>query len=77
MAEYYDFVLGAIPLSMAVVAAVLVHSGLPGEVALAAGGLAAASLIVHAMFVRTPGRATARDAPTARSERDTGFDTAD
>ena len=59
MMDYYDLVLGLIPLSVAGIAVLLVGIGIELFVAVSAGSLFAAFLIGHAMFVRTPGSASA------------------
>jgi hypothetical protein len=77
MAEYYDLVLGAIPIAVAVVVAGLSLDGIVAPAAVTVGSLTAVGLVCHAMFVRTPGRVDANDPSTGRSGSETGFDTAD
>lgn len=61
MADYYDVVLGLIPLSVAVISAALVGLGAALPLAVSAGALSAVVLIGHAMFVRAPvGKTAAR-----------------
>lgn len=65
MVNYYDAVLGLIPVSVGGIAVALLWVGLAVPLALSTGALVAAGLIGHAMFVRTPvtGPANA-DAPS-------------
>lgn len=79
MPGYYDLVLGAIPLAAASIATFLFLGGIVVSTAISLGCVAAAGLVGHAMFVRTPGRGSS-DAPTttaARSEAEPGFEMAD
>jgi len=54
--DYYDAVLGLIPLSVGGISVALLWVGLTMSLAFSTGALIAAGLIGHAMFVRTPGR---------------------
>ena len=54
MAQYYDYVLGAIPLVLVCVTGALWFSGLSMATALLAGAGLSALLIGHALFVNTP-----------------------
>lgn len=64
--DYYDAVLGLIPLSVGGISVALLWIGISMSLAVSAGALVAAGLIGHAMFVRTPaGRPADYDAPSA------------
>lgn len=65
MANYYDYVLGTIPLAMAIPVISLAIMGIPLTQATPLGAVAAISLIGHAMFVRTP---TDQPASTIRTD---------
>ena len=54
MAEYYDYVLGLIPLTAASVAGVLTLAGVSLSVAIAGGVGTTVPIIGHALFVRAP-----------------------
>lgn len=54
MMDYYDLVLGLIPLSVVAVAGALFGIGIDLPLAVSTGSLVAAGLIGHAMFVRAP-----------------------
>jgi hypothetical protein len=54
MAEYYDVVLGAIPLSLIGVSALLSVVGLSWTAAVPMGAVVSVGLIGHAMFVNGP-----------------------
>lgn len=54
MANYYDFVLGFIPLVLLGVGGGLHVAGLTLTTALTIGGIVAIGLVVHALFVRAP-----------------------
>jgi hypothetical protein len=54
MMDYYDAVLGLIPLSVGGVSVALLWAGITMSLAVSAGALVAAGLVGHAMFVRTP-----------------------
>ena len=54
MAGYYDYVLGLIPVALIGVTAALTLIGLSVSSALPVGAVAAAAVMAHAMFVRTP-----------------------
>jgi hypothetical protein len=64
MSRYYDLVLGLIPLALLGIGGTLVAAGLQVTTAVFVGAAAAAALIGHAMFVRTP-----RDDHVARLDR--------
>lgn len=57
MIEYYDAVLGLIPVSFLGLGGLLSGIGLPLTTAVPVATLVAAALVCHAMFVRTPGDA--------------------
>jgi hypothetical protein len=57
MIEYYDAVLGLIPLSFLGLGGLLSGVGLPLTTAVPVAALVAAALVCHAMFVKTPGDA--------------------
>ncbi|MFB6205687.1 MAG: hypothetical protein ABEJ05_04045 [Haloglomus sp.] len=73
MAEYYDFVLGAIPIAAASVATVLFFGGITASIAISLGCMVAAGLVGHAMFVRTP----TSEPGTASSPSQSAFEVAD
>ncbi len=54
MADYYDFVLALIPISLLGVSGLLSGVGIALTVAVPVGAAIAAALIGHAMFVRSP-----------------------
>ena len=54
MTDYYDIVLGLIPLTVGGVTAVLAAVGLSVSLAVSVGSLLSVGLIGHAMFVRAP-----------------------
>jgi hypothetical protein len=78
MTNYYDLVLGLIPLALGGVAAVLLVVGVSLTTAVGLSGGLSMALIGHAMFVRAPVDAEietrATEAPAAG---DAGFQTAD
>lgn len=64
--NYYDAVLGLIPLSVGGVSVALLSVGIPMSLAVSTGALVAAGLVGHAMFVRVPIRQPVdSDAPPA------------
>lgn len=54
MTEYYDVILGLIPLALVGITTFLLGLGLEPTTAVPAASLAAVGLIGHAMFVRSP-----------------------
>ncbi|MFB6227331.1 MAG: hypothetical protein ABEH88_01900 [Halobacteriales archaeon] len=58
MIEYYDAVLGLIPLSFLGLGGLLSGAGVSFTIAVPIAALVAAALIGHAMFVNTPGDAS-------------------
>jgi hypothetical protein len=52
--DYYDLILGLIPLTMGGIAAALVVAGLNVTMAVPVGAVLATPLLGHAMFVRAP-----------------------
>jgi hypothetical protein len=54
MADYYDYVLGLVPISMVLVAALLIAAGIQLFLAVSAGGSVAAVVVGHALFVNSP-----------------------
>jgi len=54
MVDYYDFVLGFIPLAFVGLGGGLYAVGLETTIALTVGGLAAVALVGHALFVNGP-----------------------
>jgi hypothetical protein len=54
MTDYYDIILGLIPLTVGGVTAVLAAVGLSVSLAVSVGSLLSVGLIGHAMFVRAP-----------------------
>jgi len=75
MIEYYDAVLGLIPVTLLGLGGLLSGAGLSFTVAVPVAALVAAAILVHAMFVNAPIDApsdarsgnTARDAPPSLS----------
>jgi hypothetical protein len=58
MAQYYDLVLGLIPLALGGVTAGLTAVGVSLTVAVPLAALVAVAVIGHGMFVRSPGAST-------------------
>ena len=56
MTEYYDAILGLIPLTLVGLAGILALAGLSLTLAVSVGATVSAALIGHAMFVRGPDR---------------------
>jgi len=54
MVEYYDYVLGLIPLTAVTVAGLLTLAGISSSLALPVGVGLTLPLVGHALFVRTP-----------------------
>jgi len=54
MPEYYDYVLGLIPVALVGVSGLLSLGGLGRTAAVSAGGLLAVALVGHALFVNAP-----------------------
>jgi hydrogenase/urease accessory protein HupE len=74
MPEYYDYVLGLIPVSVAGISAALLGLGLSLTVAVPLSLLAAIGLIGHAMFVNGPVEEIPPTAQTTANSRDaSGF----
>ncbi|EMA52647.1 MULTISPECIES: hypothetical protein [Halococcus] len=55
MAQYYDYVLGLIPLALGGITALLAAVGVSITVAVPLAATVAVALIGHGMFVRAPG----------------------
>lgn len=72
MTDYYDLVLGLIPLALVSITGALTLAGAALTVAVPVASAVAVGLMGHAMFVRAP-----VDAPDTRPARDTPFDAAD
>ena len=66
MAQYYDYVLGVIPLVMVGVSSLLSIAGLDLTMAIPAGAGVAALIIGHALFVNMPTRPTANTADASQ-----------
>lgn len=66
MTDYYDAVLGLIPLAMLAVTGVLTLAGVELSTAVPVGAAVSVGLIGHAMFVRAP----VDPAPPARGPSD-------
>ena len=78
MINYYDLVLGLIPLVLGGVAAALFVLGVSLTTAVGLSGGLSMAMIGHAMFVRAPGDAgTGTHAVDAPAAGDAGFQTAD
>ena len=63
MAQYYDLILGLIPLALGGITTVLVGFGLSLTAAVPLAAAVAVALIGHGLFVRAPG-----SAPTAQPD---------
>ena len=74
MAQYYDFVLGLIPLALGGITAALLAVGMSLTVAVPLAALVSVALIGHGMFVRTPGTAPV---PQPAQPEATPFNSAD
>ncbi len=59
MVQYYDFILGLIPLAFGGITAALTAVGMALTVAVPLAALVAVGLIGHGMFVRSPGAVSA------------------
>lgn len=68
MTEYYDLVLGLIPLAVLGLGGGLQVAGFAQTTAVTLGGLIGVGLVLHAMFVRAP---TADSGSTSGKERNT------
>ena len=66
MAQYYDYVLGMIPLVLVGLTALLSIAGLDLTAAIPIGAGVAALIIGHALFVSMPTQATADTAESAQ-----------
>jgi len=80
MAEYYDYVLAAMPLTVLTVAGVLALAGISLSLAIPAGAGASLPLVGHALFVRAPipaAEPSPAPAETGAASHETGFDAAD
>lgn len=58
MTEYYDIILGLIPVSLAGLTGLFVTAGMSVLLSLALASVATLGLMGHAMFVNAPGRST-------------------
>jgi hypothetical protein len=58
MAQYYDLLLGLIPLALGGITAALTAVGMSLTAAVPLAALVAVGLIGHGMFVRSPGAST-------------------
>lgn len=65
MVDYYDLVLGLIPLALLGVTGILLAVGIDYTVAIPGGALFSVGLICHGMFIRSPGPPTTSE-PAAR-----------
>ena len=77
MATYYDFVLGFIPFALLGVGGGLHLAGLGLQSGVAVGGLFAAGLIGHALFVNSPVDDTQSSPETVDASSSTSFEPAD
>ncbi|EMA47565.1 hypothetical protein [Halococcus saccharolyticus] len=75
MAQYYDYVLGLIPLALGGITALLAAIGVSITVAVPLAASVAVALIGHGMFVRAPGAEPA-PAPAPRADV-SSFESAD
>ena len=58
MAEYYDIILGLIPVSLAGLTALFVAADMSVLLSISLASVATLGLMGHAMFVNAPGRST-------------------
>jgi hypothetical protein len=65
--NYYDIVLGLIPLALSSIASVLILWGVTPTTAVALGSASAAGLVGHAMFIRTPTDEPVGSTPSAHA----------
>lgn len=72
MTDYYDIVLGLIPLTVAGVAGLLFVFGVDPSLSVATGSVLSVPLLAHALFVRAPVAATPETEPTAGAEQTRG-----
>lgn len=75
MAQYYDIVLGLIPLALGGITAALLTLGISLTLAVPIAATVSVGLIGHGLFVRAPGTPTAPQ--PARQPDTTGFNTTD
>lgn len=71
MAEYYDYILGLIPMTAVGVASVLVLAGIAASVAIPVGVGFTLPLVGHALFVRAPAPEPAQTTAGTTSARQT------
>ncbi len=64
MVDYYDLLLGLIPITLLGGAGILLGFGIDVTLAIPGGALIAVGLICHGMFVRSPGPTSTREPPT-------------
>lgn len=76
MAQYYDLVLGLIPLALGGITAALVAVGVSMTVAVPLAAAVAVAIIGHGMFVRSPETSPAPQSTPAQAES-TPFNSAD
>lgn len=76
MAEYYDLILGLIPLALFGISGTLTLGGLSSTFSVTAAGIVAVLLVGHALFVRGP-TDIVRDADASVSNPGVGFESAD
>ncbi|HET7324320.1 MAG TPA: hypothetical protein VFJ06_08315 [Halococcus sp.] len=74
MTDYYDIVLGLIPVTLGGIVAALTIAGIGLTVAVPIAALVAVGLIGHGMFVNAP---TVASAPHSRTDNSVAFETAD
>ena len=63
MAQYYDYILGLIPLALGGITAVLAAFGVSITLAVPLAAAVAVTLIGHGLFVRSPGSTDSQPAP--------------
>lgn len=68
MVQYYDFILGLIPLALGGITAVLAAIGLSLTVAVPLAATVAVALIGHGMFVNAPSTASTHQSTPAQAE---------
>lgn len=68
MTDYYDYILGLIPVAMGGIAGLLWALDVAVSLAVPAGAFAVLPLLAHALFVRAP----VADGPEPPSQRQTG-----
>ncbi|EMA41240.1 hypothetical protein [Halococcus hamelinensis] len=63
MAQYYDYILGLIPLALGGITTLLVALGVSITLAVPLAAAVAVALIGHGLFVRSPGASDSQSSP--------------